>query len=230
MAADALDEAVRRADPDRWLASRFIADRGHRAGVVALYALDGELARAARIAADPTVGLIRLAWWREALAEIAAGQPPRAQPALVALSAAHTRQGLDPDLLAAMVEARMDILEEPIADAAAALDWADRVGGSLCRLAACVLDPASPAEAAASAGRLWGLLQLRRSYPDLGGLIGGLRGDALMGAKALAGEMTPAAFPAIAHCVLAGPETGGRRLSEVEKRLRLVLAVARGRI
>ena len=35
-----LDDLVRRVDPDRWLASRFIGDRLARADVVALYAFD----------------------------------------------------------------------------------------------------------------------------------------------------------------------------------------------
>jgi len=35
-----LDALVRRVDPDRWLASRFIADAARRADVMALYAFD----------------------------------------------------------------------------------------------------------------------------------------------------------------------------------------------
>jgi phytoene synthase len=42
-----LDALVRRMDPDRWLASRFIADRQARADVVALYAFNYQLARVA---------------------------------------------------------------------------------------------------------------------------------------------------------------------------------------
>ena len=42
-----LDALVRRVDPDRWLASRFIADPKARTDVIALYAFNYELARVA---------------------------------------------------------------------------------------------------------------------------------------------------------------------------------------
>jgi len=37
---DDIDALVRRVDPDRWLASRFIADAQARADVIALYAFN----------------------------------------------------------------------------------------------------------------------------------------------------------------------------------------------
>jgi len=40
-----LDALIRRVDPDRWLSSRFVGDPAARADLVALYALDHELAR-----------------------------------------------------------------------------------------------------------------------------------------------------------------------------------------
>ena len=60
-----LDALVRRVDPDRWLASRYIADVDARADVIALYALNYELSRAAEVASQPLIGEMRLAWWRE---------------------------------------------------------------------------------------------------------------------------------------------------------------------
>jgi phytoene synthase len=44
---ETLDDLVRRVDPDRWLASRFIADLKARADVIALFAFNYELARVA---------------------------------------------------------------------------------------------------------------------------------------------------------------------------------------
>jgi len=38
-----LEAAVRAADPDRWLSSRFVADARARADLIALYALEAEL-------------------------------------------------------------------------------------------------------------------------------------------------------------------------------------------
>ena len=58
-ATNDLDDQVRQGDPDRWLASRFIADRAARADVVALYALNIELARIAEAVREPLMGEIR---------------------------------------------------------------------------------------------------------------------------------------------------------------------------
>jgi phytoene synthase len=77
---DDLDAQIRRTDPDRWLSSRFIESVAARADVVAIYAYDGELARAPRVASNPIMGEIRLTWWREVLDQIFGGQPVRAIP------------------------------------------------------------------------------------------------------------------------------------------------------
>ena len=45
-----LDDTVRRADPVRWLASRFVGDLQARADVVAIYAFDHAVARVATAA------------------------------------------------------------------------------------------------------------------------------------------------------------------------------------
>src|SRR4051812_33365459 len=106
-----LDETVRRVDPDRWLASRFVADPVARADVIALYAFNHELARAPEIASDALIGEIRLTWWAEALDEIFDGRPVRRHPVADALAGAVARGGLDRAALHAMVEARMADLD-----------------------------------------------------------------------------------------------------------------------
>ena len=85
MSEDDLDAQIRRVDPDRWLASRFVADRALRADLIALYAFNHELARAAEVASQPLVGEMRLAWWREALEEMFEGRPLRKHPAALGL-------------------------------------------------------------------------------------------------------------------------------------------------
>src|ERR1700678_1084633 len=89
-----LDDVVRRGDPDRWLATRFIGDRGARADVVALYAFDHELSRARRVASNPLIAEMRLAGWRDAVAEIWAGERTRAHPVARALAAVRGRRDL----------------------------------------------------------------------------------------------------------------------------------------
>ncbi|HEY3889926.1 MAG TPA: squalene/phytoene synthase family protein, partial [Caulobacteraceae bacterium] len=81
---DDLDGTIRQADPDRWLASRFVADPVARADLIALYAFNHELARATEVAHEPLMQEIRLTWWREALDEVFAGRPPRRHPVVEA--------------------------------------------------------------------------------------------------------------------------------------------------
>ena len=70
---------VRRADEHRWLATRFLAPP-LRDKVIALYALHHEIRRVPAAVSEPPLGEIRLQWWREAVAEIAAGERRRAHP------------------------------------------------------------------------------------------------------------------------------------------------------
>ena len=89
-----LDSLVRRTDPDRWLATRFIADREARADVIALYAFDYELSRVHRVTTQPLLAEMRLTWWAEAIAEIFEGRSVRRHPVTLALAQAVARHGL----------------------------------------------------------------------------------------------------------------------------------------
>lgn len=229
-ASGALDADVRRVDPDRWLASRFIGDRAARADVVALYAFDHELARAAKAASNALIAEIRLTWWREAVDEIFAGAPARGHPAARALALAVARHGLPRGPLDAMIEARLGALDGASLTLETAIAWADAVGGSATSLAALVLDPLTPGEAVAPAGRAWGLGLLRRS-----GLAEGRDFDDQLGATLdLAGRAAQVAsaraFPALAAVTLLRDDLRGRSPGEIARRLRLVWAVLRGRI
>lgn len=83
---DDLDTLVRRVDEDRWLASRFAPEQVRQA-LIALYAVNYEIAHTAEAAREPALGDIRREWWRQALEEIAEGKAPRSHPALTALCA-----------------------------------------------------------------------------------------------------------------------------------------------
>ncbi len=83
-AAMVADELQAR-DRDRWLACLY-APAGARAGLMALFALDCELAQLVASTTEPMIGEIRLAWWRERLQDLDAGRAP-AQPLLQALLA-----------------------------------------------------------------------------------------------------------------------------------------------
>ena len=224
--ADDLDQAVRRADPDRWLASRFIADRAARADLIALYAFDHELARAGVVASQPLIAEIRLTWWREALDEIFAGRTVRAHPVAQALAASVTRRDLSCAPLEALIDARVAILDQARLTLAQATAWAGAVGGSTATLAARILDPASPDGAASPAGAAWGLMTLRRAGAIDAAEIDPAIVETLAAARTAARRLSVTAFPAVAHATL----TRARNGSEIAKRLRLLAAVLSGRL
>lgn len=230
MADDELDEAVRRADPDRWLASRFIADREARADVIALYAFDNELARAGRLASNPLIAEIRLAWWREALDEIFGGTPVRRHPTATALARAVRGHSLPRAPLEAMIDARIDALETTRFELDAAHVWADAVGGSTAVLAARRLDPATDAEAARPAGRAWGLFRLGHAGLAAGDDFDRGLKEALGQADRAARSLSAAAYPAAVHATLARAGLSHGQPSEFVKRARLVWAMMQGRL
>ncbi len=218
---------LRRRDPDRWLSSRFVADAKARADLVLLYALDGELARIPAAVSEPLIGEIRLAWWREGLDEIAAGGIVRAHPLLQALAATQGRLPLAP--LYDLIEARRRRLDpEPFVTADDLLAWLDATAGTVAAAAATRLDPASSAALTAAAARAWSLARLETPVrmqfsPET---LDGLRVEALAQARDTVHRLSSPAFPAVAHATLAR----GRRPGQLEARLRLLAAVAMGRV
>lgn len=219
-----LDDQVRGADPDRWLATRFIADPLARADVVTLYAYDAELARAPRASTNPLIAEIRLTWWREALDEIFDGGPVRRHPVAEGLAGVVRRRGLPRELLEAMIDARMEALEIATFDAALAERWADQVGGSAATLAGMILDPQADPRRLPAAGRVWGLVLLLRAgkFTDTQILKAAV--------EAAAAPVDAQLFPAIAHATLARADLRSRSPSHLPRRLRLLWAVLRGRI
>jgi phytoene synthase len=213
--AEDLDALVRRADPDRWLSSRFIGDAASRADVIALYAFDHELARAPRVASNALMGEIRLTWWREVLDEVFAGREVRRHPTAQALAGAVRRHALPRDPLEAMIDARYRELDPAPMDEVELRDWARDTAGSVAVLAALLLG--GEGGAARPAGAAWALSR-RGAEPWL---VKATLADARREVRGL----KPAAFPAVAHAALIGPARG-----EVLSRLKLTWAVATGRI
>jgi phytoene synthase len=152
VADEGLDARIRRLDPDRWLASRFIADPERRAEVIAIYALNDELARVGETVSQPLIGEIRLAWWRDRIEDLFNGRPVPAQPTLQALSAPIAEGRLPQSLFEALIEARhLDLDVEPFADAAALARYLDGTAGAVMGLAARALSSDAPLTAASIA-------------------------------------------------------------------------------
>ena len=237
--AEELDSVVRRADPDRWLASRFIADAEARTDVIALYAFNHELARVAETVREPLMGEIRLTWWREALDEIFEGRSVRRHAVAEALALAVRRRNLARAPLEAMVEARFSDLEpDALADDAALDAYLDGTAGALMALAVAVTS-GSDAHGLRPVARAWalaGLLRLRwagvarlpERWSDAATRLAVQ--EALQEARAAVLAVPVAAFPCIAYAALARSYAAGRTPSDLEKRLRLTAAVLRGRI
>ena len=199
--ADDLDGLIRRADPDRWLSSRFIGGPGARADVIALYAFDHELRRAPQAASRALLAEIRLTWWREVLEQIAAGAPVRRHPTAEALAAAVRRRGLPVGRLEAAVDARLYALDGDRAQGE--VEAAQHITAAAAR----ALDPEADEAAAGRIGSAWAAGRIDDE------------------ARAAARLISPAAFPAVAHAALADRPGG-----DLSRRLRLTWAVARGRI
>lgn len=219
---DGLDGLVRRVDPDRWLSSRFIADPATREDVLAIYAYDHELARAPRIASNPLMGEIRLTWWREALDEIFQNRPVRHHPTAQALAEVVHRHGLAREPLEAMIDARYRELDPTPMSENELLDWARDTGGLAAQIAAQILDPTSDAKLALAGGAAWALGKRLADQPDLRPTF--LR--VIHAARGASHALSVAAFPAVAHAALAGRPSK----NDFSRRLRLTVAVARGKI
>ncbi len=230
MAGEDLDEGLRRSDPDRWLAARFIADPLARADVVALWSFDHELARAERVSSNALISEIRLTWWREALDEIFGGPPVRRHPVAQALEGAVRRRALSRPPLDAMIDGRLAALKaDPLAPEPAR-DWARAVGGGAAVAAARILDPDTPIEAVVPAGEVWGLLLLRRSGRIRGADVDRDIADGLRIAGRAASRVSPAAFPAIVCATLARGDLKRGDTTGLERRARMVWAVMTGRL
>jgi phytoene synthase len=233
-----LEDTVRRSDPDRWLASRFIADAARRADVMALYAFDHVLARTPHQVTEPLMGEIRLTWWGEALDEIYGGGAVRSHPVALALADAVRGRGLERAPLDALIEARFgDLAPEPFAGAEAALTYADQTGGALMQAAVQSLGGPAHFHAAKLAGRAYGLSLMahrraiggRTRLPeglDVRPLVKEALGEARPGLGVLAIE----AFPAVAYAILARRYASGKAPAALEKQLRLVWSTASGRV
>lgn len=161
---DSLFALARRRDPDRAFAAAFVAPE-KREAFCALVLFDHELARARAVTREPMLALIRLHWWREAIAAAAAGRPPRhdvAKPLARFLA-----QGLfDANALAAMVDAREAEAEGTIPSRAAWRAWARGSAGAFSVAAARLLGaPAAWLPAVEQAGALIGLARAVASWP-----------------------------------------------------------------
>jgi phytoene synthase len=157
---------LRRHDPDRFLTALF-APAGRREELFALYAFNLEVAKTREAVSEPMIGRIRLQWWRETIAGIYAGAPRR-HAVVQPLAAAIARAKLSRAHFERLIDGReSDLEEEPPADLAALVDYAEATSASLAALALEVLGAAGEAaeRAARDVGIAWALVGTVRAVP-----------------------------------------------------------------
>lgn len=166
--AESVDDLVRRVDEDRWLAARF-AEPDVRARLAQFYAVVYEIARIPESVREPQLGLMRLQWWRDAVAAIYAGEGVARFPAADTLASLVHDASLDRALVDALIDARAcDLEERPFETWPEFEAYVDNTAGAVIRLAAKICAPdlvqtRQHHELFRQAGRVWGYTGLVRS-------------------------------------------------------------------
>jgi NADH dehydrogenase [ubiquinone] 1 alpha subcomplex assembly factor 6 len=164
-AAYCLDQ-VRRFDRDRYLAALF-APAPARDDLMALYAFNLEVAKTREVVRESMMGLMRLQWWRDAIADIYAGNERRHQ-VVQPLAAAIRRRGLDRAPFDRLIDAReSDMGQTPPPDLRALVAYVDATAGGLGLLAAQTLGGSSEraTQAVRAVWMAWALAGLLRAVP-----------------------------------------------------------------
>jgi len=144
---------VRTHDRDRFATAMF-APAQCRDDLFALYAFNYELAKVRESVREPMMGRVRLQWWRDTLAEIVAGQPPRRHEVAEPLAQVIRTHHLSQSTLTRMIDAReQDLLPDPPTTLTQLEDYVDATGGGLNYLALQVLAVKDNKGAAAMAAR-----------------------------------------------------------------------------
>lgn len=197
-----LDARIKREDEDRWLSSRY-APRNERRRLVALYALNLELAKVRNVVSEPGLGAIRFQWWRDAVGEIHGGGPVRKHDVVEVVASA----GIAEKTLQGLIDGHEG-----------AFDASDRglePEALLMRAGAALLAPAHS----------WGehIMQLAPAY------AAARRGDSAATGPVL--PLVPTLLrPAIIHAVLRHRYAAGKRPGPFSKRLAIMRAASGGRV
>jgi phytoene synthase len=157
MAIDEQATLIDQVEPDLLVASFFVP-AVRRPDVLAIFGFEAELARVATQVAEPMVGQIRYAWWREQIGAIFEGRPVQA-PVPRALELAVARHRLPRELLDRMIDGHTrDIDEVPFADIAQMEATMLETDACVMMLASRILGAGSDADGAAEhAGIAFGL-------------------------------------------------------------------------
>ncbi|WP_076448351.1 squalene/phytoene synthase family protein [Roseivivax lentus] len=157
-------QAVERGDPARFRAV-MAAPVPARAQLFPIYAFNLEVARAPWVTSEAMIGEMRLQWWRDALAEIAAGGLVRRHDVVTPLALA-LAPGIAEKLDLLVGARRWDLYRDAFEDQAHLERYIEETGGLLLEAAATSLGPADP-QVARDAGYAAGLAAFLRAVPEL---------------------------------------------------------------
>ncbi len=130
---------VEQADPERGFAS-MAAPPKLRPDLLALYAFNVEISRAAWASHEPMLCEIRLQYWRDQVAAAFAGQPVSPHPVMTPFSEVIAQGKLPETDISALISARQwDVHKVSFADKAALNAYLTDTGGSLMAMAARLL-------------------------------------------------------------------------------------------
>lgn len=167
MSADYCHDLVRAGDRDRYLSALFAPD-SLRPHLLALYALNVELARIRETVSEATLGEIRLHWWRDAIEGVYSGGK-QGHPVIEALAPAIEQARLPRQALLNMIEARrFDLYDDPMPTLQQLEGYLGETSSMLIQLAAMILAPSAAerlADVSGLAGVAMGITGLLRSLP-----------------------------------------------------------------
>lgn len=219
------------------MASRF-APRAVRQRLVALYAVNFEIARTAQIVSEPAIGAIRLAWWRDAINAACSGASVPGHPALEAFINADLATAQIGALLIAGIEARGAEFEgSRFSDPRALRDYIGATTGGLMRAAvlACGGDIDEPL--VENASNAWGLCDmLRQGAGESACAHEPLAAVALEAYQRVKEQEVPSQiFPALGYAALIPLYLNGWKKSTsspalLRRQVRLIIASATGRL
>ncbi len=161
---EAAANLVRQRNRERYWSTLF-APPEKRAALIALYALDAELAHIVLAAHEPMVAQIRLQWWRDAI-DLAAPGNKTGNPVADALSAAILEYDLPKQRLIELADARVpEIFGDAPADIAGLRASLHATYGAVFELSASILGDGGDltGKAAEHAGLAYGLTQTLRT-------------------------------------------------------------------
>ena len=139
MSFTACEKLVKAGDPDRHLSAQAAPPEG-RAALIAIYAVNLEIARAPWASREPLVAQMRLCWWDDAITDIYRGEVPTSHEILPALREVIFDHNLPQALFATLIKARhFDLYTAPHADREAFDSYIDATSGTVMELATRVL-------------------------------------------------------------------------------------------